>query len=77
MLVSICLILFNETYCAALKYLGIYLPLITADCAVLGVTVKAINDGYKFIEFLANSFSYVKIYARESNENEKSDTFGL
>ena len=30
--------------------LGIYLPLITTNCAVLGVTVLNIDEGYNFIE---------------------------
>ena len=37
------------------KSLGIYLPLITTNCAVLGVTVNNINDGYGFIESLVSS----------------------
>ncbi len=30
------------------KALGVYLPLITTNCAVLGVTINNINDGYGF-----------------------------
>lgn len=37
------------------KSLGIYLPLITTNCAVLGVTVNNINDGYNFLEALVSS----------------------
>ena len=37
------------------KGLGIYLPLITTNCAVLGVTINNINDGYNFIESLVSS----------------------
>ena len=36
--------------------LGIYLPLITTNCAVLGVTLNNINDGYTFLESMVNSF---------------------
>ena len=36
--------------------LGVYLPLITTNCAVLGVTINNINDGYSFIESIASSF---------------------
>ncbi len=36
--------------------LGIYLPLITTNCAVLGVTLNNINDGYSFLESMVNSF---------------------
>ncbi len=37
------------------KSLGIYLPLITTNCAVLGVTINNISDGYNFIESLVSS----------------------
>ncbi|MBQ7245581.1 MAG: RnfABCDGE type electron transport complex subunit A [Firmicutes bacterium] len=36
--------------------LGVYLPLITTNCAVLGVCIANIDEGYGFIESLANSF---------------------
>ncbi len=36
--------------------LGIYLPLITTNCAVLGVTVLNISESYSFGESLVNSF---------------------
>ena len=36
--------------------LGIYLPLITTNCAVLGVTTLNISSGYNYIESLINSF---------------------
>ncbi len=32
------------------KGLGVYLPLITTNCAVLGVTINNITDGYNFIQ---------------------------
>ena len=32
------------------KGLGVYLPLITTNCAVLGVAINNINDGYTFAE---------------------------
>ena len=35
--------------------LGIYLPLITTNCAVLGVTINNISDGYNFLESLVSS----------------------
>ena len=35
------------------KGLGVYLPLITTNCAVLGVAINNINDGYSFIESMA------------------------
>jgi electron transport complex protein RnfA len=34
--------------------LGVYLPLITTNCAVLGVTVLNMENGYNFIESLVN-----------------------
>lgn len=36
--------------------LGVYLPLITTNCAVLGVCIANIDEGYGFIQSLANSF---------------------
>jgi Na+-translocating ferredoxin:NAD+ oxidoreductase subunit A len=38
------------------KSLGVYLPLITTNCAVLGVTVLNIDEGYGFPQSLLNSF---------------------
>ena len=38
------------------KSLGIYLPLITTNCAVLGVTILNIDTGYGFGESLVNTF---------------------
>lgn len=35
--------------------LGVYLPLITTNCAVLGVTVNNIQDGYNFVESIVSS----------------------
>lgn len=32
------------------KALGVYLPLITTNCAVLGVTISVIDEGYTFPE---------------------------
>lgn len=37
------------------KSLGVYLPLITTNCAVLGVTINNISDGYTFVESLVSS----------------------
>lgn len=36
--------------------LGIYLPLITTNCAVLGVVVLNIDEGYNFAASVANTF---------------------
>ena len=37
------------------KSLGIYLPLITTNCAVLGVTVLNMTEGYDFAQSMFNS----------------------
>ena len=37
--------------------MGVYLPLITTNCAVLGVTINNINEhNYNFLESMVNSF---------------------
>ena len=35
--------------------LGVYLPLITTNCAVLGVAINNITDGYSFLESMVSS----------------------
>ena len=37
------------------KSLGVYLPLITTNCAVLGVTINNMTDGYNFLEAMVSS----------------------
>ena len=37
------------------KGLGVYLPLITTNCAVLGVTINNILDGYSFLESMVST----------------------
>lgn len=37
------------------KSLGVYLPLITTNCAVLGVTINNITDGYNYLESMVSS----------------------
>ncbi len=37
------------------KGLGVYLPLITTNCAVLGVTINNITEGFGFIKSMVNS----------------------
>ncbi len=45
-----------KKYTPALHHsLGVYLPLITTNCAVLGVTILNIDEGYTFIEAMVNS----------------------
>ena len=38
------------------KSLGVYLPLITTNCAVLGVCISNLDQGYNFLQSLVNSF---------------------
>ena len=40
---------------ALYRSLGVYLPLITTNCAVLGVTINNITDGYNFVESVFSS----------------------
>lgn len=59
-LVIATLVQFTETalkkYIPSLhKSLGIYLPLITTNCAVLGVTINNITDGYDFVSSMVSS----------------------
>lgn len=37
------------------KSLGVYLPLITTNCAVLGVAINNITDGFDFVESMFSS----------------------
>lgn len=37
--------------------LGIYLPLITTNCAVLGVAINNVSDGYNIIQGTVNGFA--------------------
>ena len=37
------------------KGLGVYLPLITTNCAVLGVAINNINDGFTFVESIVSA----------------------
>ncbi len=37
------------------KGLGVYLPLITTNCAVLGVAINNITDGFNFLEAMVSS----------------------
>lgn len=47
----------QKTAPALYNALGIYLPLITTNCAVLGVAVLNIDDGYTFIEAVVNGLA--------------------
>lgn len=46
----------KKTIPALYKSLGVYLPLITTNCAVLGVTVLNIDNDYTFIQSIFNAF---------------------
>jgi len=48
----------KKTIPALYGSLGIYLPLITTNCAVLGVCLINIKEDYTFIESLVTSFAY-------------------
>ena len=37
--------------------LGVYLPLITTNCAVLGVALNNVQDGYTILESVVNGFA--------------------
>ncbi|MBO7250975.1 MAG: electron transport complex protein RnfA, partial [Clostridia bacterium] len=37
------------------KSLGVYLPLITTNCAVLGITIQNTEQGYSFLESMTSS----------------------
>ncbi len=41
---------------ALYKSLGVFLPLITTNCAVLGVCITNIDEGYNYLEALVNAF---------------------
>ena len=48
--------LFLKKFSPALhKGLGVYLPLITTNCAVLGVAINNITDGFGFLESMVSS----------------------
>ncbi len=54
-LVQILEILLKRFSPSLYKGLGVYLPLITTNCAVLGVTINNILDGYSFVESMVSS----------------------
>ena len=41
---------------ALYQALGVFLPLITTNCAVLGVTIMNIDENYTFVQSLINAF---------------------
>ncbi len=55
-LVQIVEMFLKKTSPALYTALGIYLPLITTNCAVLGVALNNVTDGYNFIESVVSGF---------------------
>ena len=55
-LVQIVEMFLKKTAPAIYKALGIFLPLITTNCAVLGVALTNVQNGYNFIESVLSGF---------------------
>ena len=55
-LVQIVEMFLKKTSPGLYKALGIYLPLITTNCAVLGVALTNVQNGYNFIECVLSGF---------------------
>ena len=55
-LVQIVEMFLKKTSPGIYKALGIFLPLITTNCAVLGVALTNVQDGYNFIESVLSGF---------------------
>ncbi|MBQ6480278.1 MAG: RnfABCDGE type electron transport complex subunit A [Anaerolineaceae bacterium] len=55
-LVQIVEMFLKKTSPAIYKALGIYLPLITTNCAVLGVALTNVQNGYTFVECVVSGF---------------------
>ena len=53
-LVQMVELVLRKTSQALYQALGVYLPLITTNCAVLGVTLLSITEGYSLIGCVAN-----------------------
>lgn len=56
-LVQMVEIILKKTSPALYQALGIYLPLITTNCAVLGIALLAIKKNYGFVESIVYSFA--------------------
>lgn len=57
MLVQLLEMLLKKFIPALYKSLGVYLPLITTNCAVLGVTLLNLDNGYNFLESIICALS--------------------
>lgn len=55
MFVQLVEIVLKKTMPPLYKALGVYLPLITTNCAVLGVTITNIDEEYTFIQSITNA----------------------
>ena len=55
-LVQLVEMIIQKTAPALYKALGVFLPLITTNCAVLGVAILNINEEFDFIESVLNGF---------------------
>lgn len=55
-LVQVVEMFLKKTMPALYTALGIYLPLITTNCAVLGVALNNVSDGYNFIQSVISGF---------------------
>lgn len=54
-MVQICSLILKRYFPKLYQSLGIYLPLITTNCAVLGITLLNVNASYNFLEMIAYS----------------------
>jgi len=55
-LVQLCEVVINKLSPSLKQALGIYLPLITTNCAVLGVAILNFRSSFNFIESIFNGF---------------------
>lgn len=87
-LVQLVEIIFKKYFPALQSSLGIYLPLITTNCAVLGITIDNINNEFTFIESIASAFGaglgfllamllFSGVRSRIANENIPESFKGL
>ena len=80
-LVKIVEIFIKKVSISLYKNLGIYLPLITTNCAVLGTVLVVINNNYDFLETLvfsfASSLGYLFVIYVLSTIREKIDNSNI
>jgi len=55
-LVQLVEVVLKRYFPALFASLGVYLPLMTTNCAVLAVTISNINQGYTYVEALVHAF---------------------